>query len=135
MTPLSLEGAMPPAGSAPAEPTLPPAVRLAFAPLHKRAFGLAIGVASGVAIAVATLIYLVRGEGNQGPGLWLLQNYLAGYSVSLRGVLVGGAWGLFMGFVAGWFFAFCRNFAIAVSVFVFRVRAELNQSRDFLDHI
>jgi len=126
---------MSPAGSAPAEPTLPPAVRLAFAPLHKRAFGLAIGAAAAVAIAGATLIYLVRGEGNRGPGLWLLQNYLAGYSVSLPGALVGGAWGLFIGFVAGWFFAFCRNFAIAVSVFVFRVRAELNQSRDFLDHI
>jgi len=126
---------MSPAGSAPAEPTLPPAVRLAFAPLHKRAFGLAIGTASAVAIAGATLIYLVRGEGNRGPGLWLLQNYLAGYSVSLIGALVGGAWGLFIGFVSGWFFAFCRNFAIALSVFVFRVRAELNQSRDFLDHI
>jgi hypothetical protein len=135
MTPLSLEGAMPPAGSAPAEPTLPSSVRLAFAPLHKRAFGLAVGVALGVAIAGATLVYLVRGEGNQGPGLWLLQNYLAGYSVSLTGVLVGGAWGVFIGFVAGWFVAFCRNLAIAVSVFVFRVRAELNQSRDFLDHI
>jgi hypothetical protein len=50
------------------------------------------------------------------------------------GVLIG-AWGLFIGFVAGWFFAFCRNFSIAVSVFVFRLKAELNQSRDFLDHI
>ena len=68
-------------------------------------------------------------------GLWLLQNYLAGYSVSLLGVLIGAAWGLFIGFVAGWFLAFCRNFSVAVSVFIFRVKAELNQSRDFLDHI
>lgn len=126
---------MPPAGSTRAEPPLPQAVRLAFAPLHKRAFGLAIGVASAATLAGATLIYLVRGDENPGPGLWLLQNYLAGYSVSVAGALIGAAWGLFIGFVAGWFFAFCRNFAIAVSVFIFRVRAELNQSRDFLDHI
>jgi hypothetical protein len=81
------------------------------------------------------LVYLVRGGSTPGPGLWLLQSYLAGYSVSLPGVGVGAAWGLFIGFVAGWFFAFSRNLAIAVSVFMFRVRAELNQSRDFLDHI
>lgn len=126
---------MPPVGSESSDPALPPALRLAFAPLHKRAFGLAIGVASAVAIAGATLLYLVRGHLNEGPGLWLLQNYLAGYSVSLAGVAIGAAWGLFIGFVAGWFFAFCRNFSIAVSVFIFRVKAELNQSRDFLDHI
>jgi hypothetical protein len=135
MTPQSVEGAMPPAGSAPAEPTLPPSVRLAFAPLHKRAFGLAVGVALGIAIAGATLVYLARGEMNEGPGLWLLRQYLAGYRVSLAGAFVGGLWGLFIGFVAGWFFAFCRNFAIAMTVFIFRVRAELSQSRDFLDHI
>lgn len=126
---------MPPAGSVRDEPALPPSVRLAFAPLHKRAFGLAIGVALALAVVVATLVYLVRGHLNQGPGLWLLQNYLAGYSVSVTGALVGGAWGLFVGFVAGWFLAFCRNFMIAVSVFIFRLKAELNQSRDFLDHI
>jgi len=126
---------MSPAGSVPAEPALPPAIRLAFAPLHKRAFGLAIGVASAVVIAGATLIYLVRVDLNQGPGLWLLQNYLAGYSVSVAGALIGAAWGLFIGFIAGWFFAFCRNLSIAVSVFFFRLKAELNQSRDFLDHI
>jgi hypothetical protein len=121
--------------SGPAEPALPPAVRLAFAPLHKRAFGLAVGVATGLALGGATLVYLARGYLNEGPGLWLLQNYLAGYSVSLTGALVGALWGLFIGFVAGWFLAFCRNVSIALSVFMFRLRAELNQTRDFLDHI
>ena len=126
---------MPAVGSVPAEPALPRSVQLAFAPLHKRAFGMAVGVALALAIAVATLAYLVRGHLNEGPGLWLLQNYLAGYSVSVTGALIGAAWGLFIGFVAGWFLAFCRNFMIAVSVFMFRLKAELNQSRDFLDHI
>jgi hypothetical protein len=40
-----------------------------------------------------------------------------------------------VGFVAGWFFAFCRNLVLAFSVFLIRARAELNQTRDFLDHI
>lgn len=126
---------MPADGPTPDEPAFPPRARLAFAPLHKRAFGLAVGAATAVAIAGATLIYLWRGHLNEGPGIWLLQNYLAGYRVSLPGALIGGAWGLFIGFVAGWFFAFCRNLALAFSVFTLRIRAELNQSRDFLDHI
>jgi hypothetical protein len=35
----------------------------------------------------------------------------------------------------GWFVAFCRNLAIATSIFITRTRAELSQTRDFLDHI
>jgi hypothetical protein len=35
----------------------------------------------------------------------------------------------------GWFLAFCRNLLLAVKLFVVRTRAELSQTRDFLDHI
>jgi hypothetical protein len=37
--------------------------------------------------------------------------------------------------VVGWFFAFCRNLALAVSAFIVRTRAELREVRGFLDHI
>ena len=51
------------------------------------------------------------------------------------GALVGAVWGGFAGFVFGWFTAFCRNFILAVSLFVIRTRAELARTRDFLDHV
>jgi hypothetical protein len=40
-----------------------------------------------------------------------------------------------VGFVAGWFTAFCRNLAVAISIFAIRTRVELSETRDFLDHI
>jgi hypothetical protein len=69
------------------------------------------------------------------PNLELLANYFYGYSVSWKGLAIGTGWGFVVGFVGGWFVAFCRNMVIAVSVFVTRTRAELAQTRDFLDHI
>ena len=45
------------------------------------------------------------------------------------------AWGFVVGFVAGWFSAFTRNFVIAASLWLSRTRNELEASRDFLDHI
>jgi hypothetical protein len=53
----------------------------------------------------------------------------------LAGAFVGLGWGFATGFVAGWFFAFCRNLIVAASVFLIRAKAELSETRDFLDHI
>ena len=113
---------------------LPRALSLAFAPLHKRAFGTAIGVTTGLLIFLGTIISVLHGE-IPGQNLWLLQQYFYGYRVTWSGAVIGLGWGLVVGFVAGWFFAFCRNFVLAASMFWLRTRAELNQSRDFLDHI
>ena len=41
----------------------------------------------------------------------------------------------FFGFCAGWFVAFVRNLVMAVSLFILQTRAELDDTRDFLDHI
>ena len=67
--------------------------------------------------------------------LSLLSQYFPGYTVSWTGALVGGAWAFVAGFCAGWFTAFVRNLVLAVSLFVMRSKAELAESRDFLDHI
>lgn len=107
---------------------------LAFAPLHKRAFGIAVGTAAGLLVAAVTAYHILFVP----PGLvmlGLLREYFAGYAVSWTGVLVGGAWAFGVGFVIGWFAAFCRNLAVAISVFITRTRAELGLTRDFLDHI
>jgi MFS family permease len=113
---------------------LPQAVALAFAPLDKRAFGIAIGAAVGLTVFLLTALYLLR-EPDHGVGLVLLAQYFKGYSVSWGGALIGFLWGFLVGFVGGWFVAFCRNLMIAASIFIIRARSELNQTRDFLDHI
>jgi hypothetical protein len=122
------------ASRSPGSSELPPELVLAFAPLHKRHFGFACGAAAAVAVAGLTLIHVVRSPDNGYP-LSLLSQFFAGYSVSFRGALVGGLWAAFVGFVAGWFLAFSRNLAIAVTIFLIRTRAAIASNRDFLDHI
>lgn len=113
---------------------LPRAARLLFAPIDKRAFGAAIGVATGLVIFAATAVDLLV---HSAPwlGLNLLDEYFAGYSVSWGGAVIGLAWGFAVGFCAGWFMAFMRNLVLAISLFVLQTRAELDETRDFLDHI
>jgi len=106
----------------------------AFAPMHKLAFGVAVGTALGLLITVTTVVHVaLRPE--PAPNVSLLGQYYYGYSVSLHGAVVGGIWGFASGFVAGWFAAFTRNLVIAVWIFVTRTRAELAATREFLDHI
>lgn len=111
---------------------MPPALVMAFAPLHKRAFGVAVGAAAGLMFFAATAAVLLRGTD---VGLYLLAEYFYGYTVSWPGAFIGLLWGFGVGFVAGWFIAFCRNLALAVSIFISRTRGELHATADFLDHI
>lgn len=112
---------------------LPRELRLAFLPLHKRAFGMAVGVTAGVSLFAVTVYAILR----QSPpdALYLVANYFPGYTVSWVGALIGLAWATFAFFVAGWFSAFIRNFALGASIWMARTRAELAATRDFLDHI
>lgn len=118
------------------ENELPAAVALAFLPLHKRAFGMAIGTATGLTVFALTAVYLLRQPQAAGAfKLELLSEYFYSYRVSWAGAFIGFAWGFVVGFVAGWFVAFCRNLVLAASIFITRTRAELRATRDFLDHI
>lgn len=118
----------------PEEAPVIPAMLYAFAPLHKRAFGAATGVAGAILMALATIARLLMPESREFP-LYLLGQYFYGYSISWPGVLVGAAWGFAVAFIAGWFAAFCRNLALAISAFIIRTKAELDTTREFLDHI
>lgn len=111
-----------------------PALELAFAPLHKAAFGIATGVAGALGMMLLTAFVHLVPRAQDFP-LELLSAYFAGYDVSWGGVLVGGMWGFVVCFVAGWFVAFCRNMALAITAFSIRTRAELQETREFLDHI
>ncbi len=113
---------------------LPRSASLLFAPLDKRAFGVAVGAAVGLVIFGVTLLDLAVRSGSV-AGLALLNQYFAGYSVSVSGAVIGLVWGIAVGFCAGWFVAFIRNLVLAVSLFLLRERAELDETRDFLDHI
>ena len=116
------------------EAELPKSAMMLFAPVDKRAFGVAIGAAAAAGIMSFTAIELIlQPVPSLNPSL--LAQYFAGYTVSWPGMLVGGAWGFFVGFCGGWFTAFMRNLVLALSLFMLRSRAELDDSRDFLDHI
>ena len=110
------------------------AMMFAFAPLHKRAFGVATGVA-GAALVAAITVGAILIPGAREIPFYLLEQYFEGYTVTWPGVLIGAAWGFGVAFIAGWFAAFCRNLALAISAFVIRTRAELDSTREFLDHI
>ena len=113
---------------------LPLPVTLAFAPLHKRAFGIATGTSAGLGVFVLTIIEFLRVGSGWSP-LTLLNQYFVGYEVSVAGAFIGLFWAFATGFVMGWFVAFCRNLVVAASIFWIRTRAELRANRDFLDHI
>jgi len=106
----------------------------ALLPLHKAAFGIALGGAAALTVFLLTAAHLLI-DPSPGLPLYLLSAYFNGYTVSWTGALVGAAWAWLAGFVLGWFFAFCRNFLLAVRLFFIRAKADFVQSRDFLDHI
>lgn len=109
-------------------------LRLAFARLHKMAFGIAVGTVTGLAIGLVTVAGVLLGP-EETADLALLSQFFAGYDVSWRGALIGALWGVGVGAVAGWFIAFARNFVLAAWLLFVRSRAELEATRDFLDHI
>lgn len=107
---------------------------MAFAPIHKLALGLAMGIVTGVLLAVVTMGQAVLDPAG-GELLGLLGQYFYGYTVTPTGALIGLFWGFVTGFVAGWFLAFVCNLAVTVTIFALRTKAELEQTNDFLDHI
>jgi hypothetical protein len=115
-------------------PGTPTLRAIGFAPLHKRAFGVATGTAAALVTFLATAVYLIR-DPHPGFDLGLLSQFFRGYSVSWPGAVIGAGQAFIAGFVMGWFLAFARNLVLAAMLFAGRSRAELEQTRDFLDHI
>lgn len=69
--------------------------------LNGRAWGVALGFLSGVALFVATnWLYLKDGD-EAGPHLSLLSQYFPGYSVTFVGSLIGFAYAFFVGYASG----------------------------------
>jgi len=106
----------------------------AFAPIDKRALGVAVGLTAAVALFLLTTLHILVVPNSELP-LWLLSQYFYGYDVTWPGAFIGAWWGFVAGFAGGWFLAFLRNFTVATWIFYIRARAELTETSDFLDHI
>lgn len=115
-----------------ADSSLPPSLALAFAPVHKLALGVAVGLVCALLVSAITAFQIVVAPPDA-PELSLLAQYFYGYTVTWPGVAVGAFWGFVTGFVAGWFVAFVRNFVLALWVIIVKANAGLSNS--FLDHI
>jgi hypothetical protein len=72
----------------PEESPVIPAMLFAFAPLHKRAFGVATGVAGGLLMAAITVPASCR---KRVSSHWICWPVLPGYSVTWPGVVIGAA--------------------------------------------
>ena len=109
-------------------------VLLAFAPIHRRALGLACGLVLGGLLSIATLVLVPRRH-DRDFSLDLLGQFFKGYSVSWQGVFVGFLWGMAVGFIFGWSLALIRNAAVWIWLTVIRSRAEMSEYSDLLDHL
>jgi len=105
-----------------------------FAPLHKRALGLAVGLTAALIVFLLTGFHVITRPDNGLP-IKLLREYFYGYEVTWRGAFIGLWWGFVAGFAAGWFVAFLRNLAVSTGLLVIRTKTLLTQATDFLDHI
>jgi hypothetical protein len=106
----------------------------AFAPMHKRALGLALGLVAALLVFGLTAFHVIVRPANA-LSTDLLAEYFYGYDVTWTGALVGAWWAFVAGFVCGWFAGFVRNLTVGLWLMVVRVRANLGETRDFLDHI
>ena len=107
---------------------------LAFAKLDKLAFATALGSVAGLTVAIATLWIALKGGEQAGQNLQLLGQFFQGYTVTVRGALVGFAYSFASAFLWGWLFAYLRNFALGFVIYRARREAELMSFRQFLDH-
>ena len=104
-----------------------------FPRMDKLGIATAVGLVCGFLIFLATIWLVIKG-GTAGLYLQLLNQYFFGYTVTVKGALIGMAYGFSWGFLFGWLFAYLRNFFMAYYIYRIKRKAELLTFRDFLDH-
>ena len=97
-------------------------------------YRLAVGFIAGSLIFLLTIFQTVV-QPVDAPNLLLLREYFYGYEVSVKGAFIGAFWASIAGFVAGWFLAFVRNLCVAIRLRYTSAKVDLQNARDFLDHI
>lgn len=104
-----------------------------FSRMDPLGLGTAVGAVLGLLVFFATLWLVIQG----GPAsfyLKLLNQFFFGYTVSLKGALIGLIYGFSWGFLLGWLIAYLRNFFMAYYIYRIKREAEMLTFRDFLDH-
>jgi protoporphyrinogen oxidase len=104
-----------------------------FSKMDKLGLAIAVGSVCSLLIFLATIWLMIKG-GVASHYLQLLNQYFFGYSVTVKGSLIGMAYGFCWGFLLGWLFAYLRNFFMAYYIYRIKRKAELLTFRDFLDH-
>ncbi|REK08480.1 MAG: hypothetical protein DWQ36_08905 [Acidobacteria bacterium] len=84
-------------------------LRRAVARLRAAVMAVTFGATGGAALFLATAWLLLRGGENVGQHLGLLRNYLPGYSVTWGGAVLGLAYGVVLGGIAGASLAWTYN--------------------------
>jgi len=111
------------------------ALSQAFPRLDRLAFGLSLGVVSGMTLFLSTLFLVLKGGDVIGPNLQLLNQYFPAYSVSIFGSVLALVYGFASGFVGGWGFAFLRNAAVFLYIALTQRRAERQVLGKLLDYV
>ncbi len=106
-----------------------------FSKIDRVSFGLSIGVTMALALFIATVFLVIKGGGNVGQNLTLLNQYLPGYTVSVLGSFVGLFYGGLIGFALGWMFAFLRNSFVFAYLAFARRSIERQIVRDFFHRV
>ena len=106
------------------EQVLDDAFSRAFMKLDPIAHGLAMGLVSGFAIALATIMVDLNNM-SLGRFLQLLSEYFPGYQVDFLGAALGFLYFFGIGFLLGWIIAALRNKSIQIYISILRRRAEL----------
>jgi hypothetical protein len=78
-----------------------PGVPQAFAKLHSRAWGVAMGLCGGLTLLLATWALVLRGGEHVGAHLRLLAIFFPGYSVTIGGGLIGFVYAFVLGYGLG----------------------------------
>jgi protoporphyrinogen oxidase len=105
-----------------------------FPKLDRLAFGLSLGMVSGIVLFLATALLVLKGGETIGPNLQLLNQYFPGYTVTLSGSLLGLGYGFATGFAGGWGFAFLRNMSVFLYMAFAHHRAERQVLRNLLSY-
>ncbi|MEM7334024.1 MAG: FAD-dependent oxidoreductase [Chloroflexota bacterium] len=106
-----------------------------FPKLDPLALGISLGAVVAIGLAILTLIVVPQGESMVADYLALINQFFPGYSVTIRGSLLGAAYGYLVGFIIGWLFAFLRNAATAVYITSNFRSAQSSALRQFFDYI
>ncbi len=106
-----------------------------FSKLDRVAFGLSLGIVTGMLLFLATLALVLKGGDVTGPHLQLLSQYFPGYSVTVSGSFLGLAYGFASGFFGGWLFAVLRNAAMFLYTAFIHRRGELHILRKILEYV